>query len=173
MHFKGIAPGTCSLNLSSTLLADSNANPISHNVINGSVTVQTLDLTVDSIEILNKLGTEVWLGSIYANDTYANLSTYYYPVNVTIRNAGTFAASGFKVKLEVYFDTTLETSGEKTVSSFPGSSSLELIFTNVFSPVKTGDAGKYSLKITVDSENVARAFNRLRAHQHRRCFQNL
>ena len=154
MHFKGIATGTSSLNLSSTILSDSSANAISHTVVNGSVTVQALDLTVDSVEILNKHGNETWVGSIYANDTYADLSTYYYLVNVTISNTGTAAASNFKVKLEVYYDTTLESSGEKTVTSLPALSSLELTFTDVFSPKQTGSAGKYSLNATVDSENV-------------------
>jgi len=116
-----------------------------------SVTVQILDLTVTGIEILNKHANETWTHSIYANDTYVNASAYYYPVNVTISNTGTLNANNFKVKLEVYYDTTLETSAEKTGISLSASSTMKLTFMTLFHPNKTGDAGRYRLKATVDS----------------------
>jgi hypothetical protein len=72
MRFKALAIGVSSLNLSDTILSDNNTNPITHTVVNGSVNVQTLDLTVDAVQTLNKHENETWLGSIYANDTYAS-----------------------------------------------------------------------------------------------------
>ncbi|MCS7124417.1 MAG: dockerin type I domain-containing protein [Candidatus Bathyarchaeota archaeon] len=155
MRFKAIAAGATSLDLSGTVLVDSNGNSIQHKVVNGSVSVQTLDLIVEAIEITNKHAKETWLGSIYANDTWWDGETpYYYPVNVTIKNTGTKPATNFKVKLEVYYETSLEAWGEITVGNLPGSSSLELTFANVFHPTKTGDIGKYVLKAIVDSGNV-------------------
>ena len=152
IHFTAISTGTSSLDLSGTILADSGGNAISHTVSNGSVTVGTLDLAVTIVEICNKHGNETWTHSIYANDTYADASTYYYPVNVTIQNTGTLSAASFNVTLEVYYDTTLKSSGKQTVSSLAGGLSKELIFSNVFHPTETGVVGRYSLKATVDSE---------------------
>jgi hypothetical protein len=154
VHFTAISTGTSNLDLSGTILSDSGANAISHATLDGSVGVQTLDLTVTGVEICNKHANETWTHSIYANDTYAGGSDYYYPVNVTIQNAGTLSASSFKVKLEVYYDITSETSAEQSISSLAGSSTKEITFSNVFHPTKTGVAGRYSLKVTVDSENT-------------------
>ena len=64
------------------------------------------------------------------------------------------SAGSFKVKLEVFFDLTLEASAELAVSDLAGLSSKELTFTGLFCPTKTGDPAKYSLKATVDSENT-------------------
>jgi len=153
MHFNAIATGTSSLNLSGTILSNSHANPIFHTVVNSSVSVQTLDLRVTEVVICNMYGNETWAHSIYANDSYADLSTYYYPVNVTIENTGTLSAGSFKVKLEVYYDASLEASTELSVAGLAGSSTKELTFTSLFHPTKTGDAGRYSLKATVDSQN--------------------
>ena len=153
MHFKAIAVGSSNLDLSGTILANSNSNPILHTVVNGSVNVMTRDLKVDNVEICNMHANETWAHSIYANDTYANLTSYYYPVNVTIENTGTLSAGSFKVKVEVYYDLTLEASTELAVSDLAGSSSKELTFTGLFCPTKTGDPGRYSLKATVDSQS--------------------
>jgi hypothetical protein len=154
MHFKALATGTSSLTLSETLLADNSANPITHTTVDGQIGVGTLDLTVTGIAIRNMYGNETWTHSIYANDTYSDLSNFYYSVVVTVQNTGTFAAGSFKVKLEVYCDLSLESSGELTVASLAGSATKELNFTSVFHPTKTGNAGRYSLKATVDSENT-------------------
>jgi len=153
MHFKPIATGTSSLDLSSTILSDSSATAISHTVVNGSVSVGTLDLKVKEMRICNMYANETWTHSIYANDTYADLATYYYPVNVTIENTGTLNAGTFKVKLEVYYDTSLEASTELSVAGLAASSTKQLTFISLFHPTKTGNAGKYSLKATVDSQN--------------------
>ena len=56
------------------------------------------------------------------------------------------------MKLEVFYDTTLEASDEKSVTILAGSSTEELTFAGLFHPNKTGDAGRYSLKATVDSD---------------------
>ncbi len=154
MHFTPIATGMSWLNLSGTILSDSNAQAITHTVVNGSISVETLDLTVTAIEILNKHANVTWVHSIYANDTWADASNYYYPVNVTFQNSGTLTATNFKVKLEVHYDSTLEASAEQNVASLAGSSSKELTFSNLFRPTKTGESGKYSLKASVDSENT-------------------
>jgi len=154
MHFKAIAVGSSNLDLSGTILANSKSNPILHTVVNGSVNVMTRDLKVNNVEICNMYANETWTHSIYANDSYVNLTQYYYPVNVTIENTGTLSAGSFKVKLEVFFDLTLEASAELAVSDLAGLSSKELTFTGLFCPTKTGDPAKYSLKATVDSENT-------------------
>jgi hypothetical protein len=153
MHFNAIATGTSNLDLSGTILSNSQASPIFHTVVNGSVSVQTLDLRVTEVEICNMYGNETWIHSIYANDSYADLSMYYYPVNVTIENTGTLTAGSFKVKLEVYYDVSLEASTELSVAGLAASSTKELTFNSLFHPTKTGDAGRYSLKATVDSQN--------------------
>jgi hypothetical protein len=154
MHFKALAQGSCTLDLSDTILVNSLGNAILHTTVNGAIDIQTLDLKVNSIEICNMYTNETWTHSIYANDSYANLTQYYYPVNVTIENTGTLSTGSFKVKLEVFFDLTLEASTELVVSDLAGSSSEEITFTTLFCPTKTGDPGRYSLKATVDSENA-------------------
>jgi hypothetical protein len=154
IRFTAIATGTSTLHLSGTILSNSQAQPISHTTSDGSISVETLDLTVEAIKILNKHANATWTHSIYANDTWANGNPYYYPVNVTIQNTGTMAATNFKVKLEVYYGTELEASAEFEVESLGGGSTKELTFYNLFYPNKTGDAGAYSLKATVDSENT-------------------
>jgi hypothetical protein len=153
MHFKALAEGSCTLDLSGTILVNSLSNSILHTAVNGAIDIQTLDLKVNSIEICNMYANETWTHSIYANDTYSNLSPYCYPVNVTIQNTGTLNAGSFKVKLEVFFDSTLEASAELAVSDLAGSSSKEMTFTGLFCPTKTGDPGRYSLKTTVDSQS--------------------
>jgi hypothetical protein len=152
INFTAIATGTSSLTLSGTILSDSHASQITHTVVSGSVSVKTLDLTVEEIEICNMYANETWIHSIYANDTYADGSTYYYPVNVTVKNTGTLDAGGFHVKLEVYYDAGLETSAELSVAGLAGSATEELTFSSLFSPDKTGNSGRYSLKATVDSQ---------------------
>jgi hypothetical protein len=152
IHFNTTATGTSSLTLSGTILADSNAASITHTTTGGSVSVDTLDLTVEEIEICNMYANETWAHSIYANDTYSGGSTYYYPVNVTVKNTGTLSAGGFKVKLEVYYNAGLETYAELSVAGLAGSAIEELTFSSLFSPDKTGISGKYSLKATVDSQ---------------------
>jgi hypothetical protein len=155
IHFKALATGTSSLTLSGTFLVDSNTNTIAHTTVNGQISVGTLDLTVTNIEICNKYDNETWTYSIYANDNYTDqITPYYYPVNVTIQNTGTLTTLSFKVKLEVYYDLSLESSGEVTVASLAGSTTEELNFTEVFHPTKTGNAGRYSLKATVDSAST-------------------
>ena len=161
MHFQALATGTSSLTLSGTILSDSGANAITHTTANGQIGVGTLDLTVTSITIRNMYGNETWTHSIYANDTYSDLSNFNYSVIVTIQNTGTFTAGSFKVKLDVYYDLSLESSGELTVASLAGSTTKELNFTSVFHPTKTGNAGRYSLKATVDSDNDVSEDNEL------------
>ena len=154
IHFQTINTGTSSLTLSGTILSNHQAQAIDHSSSDGSISVGTLDLTVTAIEILNKHANETWTHSIYANDTLANgLDPYYYPVNVTIQNTGTRTATNFKVKLEVYYGATLESWNGQEIDSLAGSSSMEITFSNVFNPEKTGIVGVYSLKATVDSEN--------------------
>jgi hypothetical protein len=138
--------------LSGTILSDSSGTAISHTDADGSVNVGTLDLKVDEIEICNMYANETWPHSIYKDDTYTNLSLYYYPVNVTVENSGTLSAGSFHVKLEVYYDTTLEASAELSVAGLAGSTVKELTFSGLFHPTSTGNAGRYSLKATVDSQ---------------------
>jgi hypothetical protein len=57
------------------------------------------------------------------------------------------------VKLEVYYDTTLEVATEKDVSGLAGMSSAVLTFGNVFHPTRTRSAGRYALKASVDNDN--------------------
>ena len=152
IHFEAIATGTSSLTLSGTILSDSTATAISHTTTGGSVSVETLDLTVEEIEICSMYANETWTHSIYANDTDAGGYPYYYPVNVTVKNTGTLSAGGFNVTLEVYYDAGLEASAELSVAGLAGSATKELTFSSLFSPDKTGISGKYSLKATVDSQ---------------------
>jgi len=147
IHYRTIAIGISNLSLYDTILSDSNANPISHEVANGSITVgEATDLTVTSINILNHAC------SIYANDTYVNGTTYYYPVEVTIRNTGATSATSFYVKLEVYWinGSMTEASTEKYVSELAVETTAIVNFTNIFHPIHTQ---YYRLIATVDSKN--------------------
>jgi hypothetical protein len=147
IHFHTIAGGASNLGLYGTFLSDPGTNPISHTVVNGSITVTgAIDLTVTSINVLDH-GC-----SIYANDTYVNGTTYYYPVEVTIRNGGTIAAGQFYVKLEVYWvnGSLSEASAEILVSGLAAGTSTTVNFTSLFHPMHTGH---YRLTATVDSRN--------------------
>ena len=161
MHFKALATGTSDLVLSDTILADSNANSITHTTVDGEIGVGTLDLVVTAIEICNMYANETWTHSIYKDDTYANTSTFYYKVNVTVQNTGTSSAGSFNVTLKVYYDAGLESSGKMNVAGLAGSATEELTFTSVFHPTQTGNAGRYSLKATVDSDNAVSEDNEL------------
>ena len=153
MRFKAIDAGTSNLSLFGTILSDSHASPIPHTVVDSSVTVGTVDLTVEEIKICNMYGNETWTHSIYANDTYTDSSPYYYPVNVTVKNNGNMNAGSFKVKLQVYYEESLEAESEISVDSLAASSTIKITFSNLFHPTKTGDTGKYKLKATADSQN--------------------
>jgi len=153
MRFTAMATGTSNLDLSGTILSNSRAIEIPHTVVNGTVHIETLDLRVTDLKVCNMHANETWVHSIYANDSYSDLADYYYPVNVTIQNTGTLSATNFKVKLEVYYDLSLEASSEQMITVLADSSTKELTFGTVFRPTKTGNVGRYSLKATVDSEN--------------------
>jgi hypothetical protein len=147
MTFRTIACGTSGLNLYGTILSNSTGSPIAHTVVNGTITVYGfIDLTVTSIRIDNH-GC-----SMYDNDTYANGSSYYYPVEVTISNLGNVTTGSFYVKLEVYWinGSLLEASQEILVSSLAGETSAIINFTSLFHPLHTGD---YQLTAIVDSRN--------------------
>jgi len=89
---------------------------------------------------------------IYANDTYENSTSYYYPVEVTIRNNGTGNAGSFYVKLEAYWVTgsMSEASTELSVAGLDAGASTVVNFTGLFRPMHTG---LYRLNATVDSQN--------------------
>jgi hypothetical protein len=146
IQFDAIATGTSNLDLYGTVLSDSDGNAITHSVVDGTITVYERDLTVTSINILD-LGC-----SIYKDDTYNDTSTYYYPVEVTINNAGGLAAGTFYVELEVYSYNTssIEDSQEISVASLAGGASTVVNFTSLFHPTYTGD---YRLTATVDSQD--------------------
>jgi hypothetical protein len=105
-----------------------------------------IDLTVSGIKIDNH-GC-----SIYANDTYADGSSYYYPVEVTICNLGNLNAGPFYIKLEVYWTTgsLSEGSQEIYVPGLVAEASAIINFTSLFHPLHTGD---YQLTAIVDSRN--------------------
>jgi hypothetical protein len=145
LEFHTIGVGTSDLGLYGTLISDSAISPILHSVANGSVTVTgAVDLTVTNVVILT------YDCSIYANDTYVNGSDYYYPVEVTVRNAGSFAAGPFHVQLEVSWGPLLEVSAEISVSGLEAGESTTINFTELFHPTHTGF---YHLVATVDSKN--------------------
>jgi len=145
IRFRAIGAGTSELRLYSTNLSDSNATPIMHSVVGGSITVTgTVDLTVTSITILNH-GC-----SIYANDTCADGSTYYYPVEVIIRNSGTISAGSFYVKLEIYWGSLLESSDEILVPGVAAGESVTVNFTSLFHPIHLG---YYSIVAIADSRD--------------------
>ncbi len=108
--------------------------------------VPNVDLTVTGVKVDNHGF------SIYKNDTYVDGSSYYYPVEVTIRNLGGITASSFYVKLEVYWinGSLLETSQEIFVPILAGGTSAVVNFTSLFHPMHTG---YYQLTATVDSRN--------------------
>lgn len=146
IHFKAIATGMSNLDLYGTFLSDSSANAISHTAIDGSITVYERDLTVTSINILD------YGCSIYKNDTYANGTAYYYPVEVTVHNTGNLAAGQFNVSLEVYWmnGSLIEGSAEISVAGLAAAASAVVNFTSIFHPMHTG---YYRLTATVDSHN--------------------
>jgi hypothetical protein len=145
--FHAIATGTCNLQLSGTILADHNGAAIVHAKADGSITVGTRDLTVTSITV-DKLDCQ-----IYKDDTHADGSTYYYPVEVNIQNTGTLAAGTFNVSLTVYAynGTFTEATQEINVTTGLGAGASAIVnFTGLFHPTKTG---MYKLTATVDSQN--------------------
>jgi len=153
IHYHTIAVGTSYLGLHGTLMSDSTGNPIVHEVENGSITVTgAIDLTTESVRILDQ-GC-----SVYANDTYANGTAYYYPVEVTVRNLGAGSAGPFYVKLEVFWinGSTTETMREEYVSGLSGGASVVINFTNFFHPSHTQ---YYRLIATADSTNTVTESN--------------
>jgi hypothetical protein len=147
IHFHTLAAGTADLHLYGTILSDSAGSPITHTVSDGTMDIGELDLTVTNINIHDK-GC-----SIYEDDTQANgITPYYYPVNVTINNAGTEAAGAFHVRLTVFYDVTNESSGEIAVAGLAGGASEVINFTDVFHPLNHG-LNIYKLTATVDNRN--------------------
>ena len=148
LRFRTLAVGTSSLDLYGTRLSDSHINPIAHDTVNGSIIVDhgEIDLTIMNIAILDH-GC-----SIYANDTYANGTEYFYPVEVTIHNSGTVDVDAFYVKLEAYWinGSLTESFAEMLVPSLAAGASETANFTDVFSPSHTG---LYRLTATVDSRD--------------------
>jgi hypothetical protein len=104
------------------------------------------DLETTNIVILNN-GC-----SLYANDTYATGAPYYYPVKVTLRNAGTLSVGPFYVKLEIYWinGSLVETTQEILVSGLSTGESTIVNFTSLFNP---SQKGLYRLTATADSRN--------------------
>jgi hypothetical protein len=147
IHFHTNGTGISTLDLSGTILADSNAHAITHDTTDGSINVYGRDLTVTSITILNQ-GC-----SIYANDIDENGTLYYYPVEVVVHNTGTLDAGAFHVKLQVYYDTTpgLETETEIAVTSLAKDTSTTVTFTATFRPLNTNT---YHLTAIVDSQGA-------------------
>jgi hypothetical protein len=144
--FHAIDTGACSLQLSATILSDSTGTAITHTTADGSITVGTRDLTVTSVTVDN-LGCQ-----IYKDDTYANGSTYYYPVEVKVYNQGTLDAGYFLVKLEVYAynGSSIEATQEINVTGGLGAGLYTIVnFTSLFHPTKTG---MYKLTATADSQ---------------------
>jgi len=147
INFHAISTGTCNLHLYGTILSDHTATKITHTVSDGAITVGTRDLTVTSITI-DDLGCQ-----IYKDDTYANGSTYYYPMEVQIHNTGTLDAGYFFVKLEVYAynGSFIEATQEINVTVGLGAGLSTVVnFTSLFHPTTTG---MYKLTATVDSQN--------------------
>jgi len=146
IHFHTIATGHSDLDLSGTILSDSNANNLNATPTNGDLDVDTIDLTVTSITILD-LGC-----SIYANDLDKDGGNYYYPVEVVVDNTGTLDAGAFHVKLEVYYDTVpgLETQTEIAVAGLTHGTTTTVNFTATFRPLNTNT---YHLTATVDSQS--------------------
>lgn len=150
IHFHTIAAGTSNLHLSGTILSDSNGTRIGHTATDGTVTVSVVyipDLTITSMNILNLNC------SIYANDTYVNGTTYYYPVEVTVHNSGNSKPGTFEVKLEAYWITggmILEAQQEQLLTSLAPGASAIINFTEMFNPKHTG---YYRLTATADSRN--------------------
>jgi hypothetical protein len=149
LNFHTVGVGTSNVNLYGTFLSDSNIDPISHDFVNGSITVVGgyTDLSVTNIGIVGQD-----LRGIYANDTYVNGEQYYYPVEVTLRNDGDIDAEHFYVKLEVYWvnGSTTEDLAEMLVSSLQGGSSVVVTFTSLYHPIHTG---YYRLIVTADSRD--------------------
>jgi hypothetical protein len=148
IHFRGISAGTTSLGLYGTLMSRNDSSPISHTVINGSITVGSCPFDVETTNI-NIVDHGC---NLYKNDTYANGTAYYYPVEVTISNSGTQSVGSFYVKLEVYWTdgSLVETTQEIYVSGLTSGATLVINFTVTFHPL---NKGLYRLTATVDSRN--------------------
>jgi hypothetical protein len=144
IRFHTIGIGTSNLELYGTFLSYSNGTEIIHTVANGTIHIDAPDLIVTGINVLN-LGC-----SLYKNDTYANGTTYFYPVEVAIQNIGNISADGFYVKLEVYWVTgsLLEGSQEIFIANLNEGATTVANFTGLFHPMQTG---YYRLTATVDS----------------------
>jgi len=146
LRFHTTATGTASLHLHDTILSNSTATAISHTTADGTITIKGRDLTVTNIKI-DDLGCK-----IYKDDTYKNGSTYYYPVEVTVKNTGTSNAGPFHVKLEVFYGASSEGSAEILVASLTAGASTTVNFTSLFHPTHTSTTS-YKLTATVDSQN--------------------
>jgi hypothetical protein len=148
LQFHAIGIGTSDIHLYGTILSDSHALPIPHEVVDGNVTVSGgyPDLETTSVNVLDH-GC-----SIYAGDTYVNGSEYYYPTEVTIHNAGVTAAGPFYVRLDVYWinGSLSENTTEMLVSGLAEGASITVNFTALFRPLHTG---YYRLTATADSRN--------------------
>jgi peptide/nickel transport system substrate-binding protein len=97
VHFTVVGTGTSCLNLYDTCLAYDNETYTIPGTENGTVTVPTMNLAVESIVVVDQGCT------VYANDTYADgVTSYCVPVNVTVINNGTEYAWAFNVSLTVY-----------------------------------------------------------------------
>jgi len=148
IQFHAIAAGTSSIDLHGTILSDNSTMPIIHEVVDGNVTVTAgyADLEATSITVLNRDC------SIYANDTYVDGSTYYYPVGVTINNSGTTDAGPFCVRLDAYWinGSLTENWVEIPLSGLAAGTSITINYTTLFHPLRTG---YYRLIATADNQN--------------------
>jgi hypothetical protein len=148
IHFRGIGVGTSNLGLYGTLLSRNDSSPITHLVVNGSIAVSSgaFDIETTNIVIIDN-GCNV-----YANDTYATGVPYYYPVTVTVHNAGTQSVGSFYVKLEIYWinGSLVEATQEIPVSGLSAGESKIVNFTSLFRPIHKG---LYRLTATADSRN--------------------
>jgi hypothetical protein len=146
IHFHAIAAGDATLDLHDTVLSDNTGTAIAHTDVDGTVSVKTRDLTVTNIKI-DDLGC-----NLYKNDTHANGTPYFYPVEVTVHNTGTAAAESFHVKLEVFYGAVSKGSAELVVASLAAGANATVNFTSLFHPMDTTPTTKYKLTATVDSQ---------------------
>jgi hypothetical protein len=129
--FKGIMDEICISNTarSTEWIATQFNNQLSPNTFYAIGSEETsgaehADLVVDSI-VIDSQGC-----AIYCNDTYANGSSYYVPVKITVRNTGILAAGQFNVSFEVYWITggLQESLVEQTVLNLNAGQNLTLTF---------------------------------------------
>jgi peptide/nickel transport system substrate-binding protein len=143
VHFTTIAWGTTPLSLFDTVLVDDVGDPIDHGTEDGQVTVGT-NLIIESIVVLDQGCT------VYANDRYADMVTFYYvPVEVTVKNSGTDAVGAFRVSLSVFWSGGVtEEYVEWGVSGLAADESVTLTYN--WHPMHTGS---YSFTALVDCYN--------------------